>query len=298
MRVAPIISLTIGTVLSLAVPAVAQFSLSRDGSRAVVTSQVVQREDVQKELQLTAAQIKKLKELGDETRKEMVDEFSKLADLDPKARDDKRRELVRQMARKENAALPEILNPKQMKRLKELTYQLSYVQAFRNEEVEAALSLTAEQKEKIQTAMKAAITEMRQLFQDTRDGVGEGQAQAAKIRERTYEKCVAELSADQKKQWEALQGQPFQFAVVERARPSLRLTRDDAEVEPAKPAQDFKDLRWVTETADGWLPARSERKMDLIGWADGIIPALRLARQHQRPVFLFTLDGRLSQGRC
>ena len=46
------------------------------------------------------------------------------------------------------------------------------------------------------------------------------------------------------------------------------------------------------------MPAASERRMDDIGWARDIRDALRLAKEHKRPVFLFTHDGRMAAGRC
>jgi hypothetical protein len=40
-----------------------------------------------------------------------------------------------------------------------------------------------------------------------------------------------------------------------------------------------------------WQPVRDERRFDEIGWARDIRDARRLARSHNRPVFLFTYDG-------
>ena len=45
-------------------------------------------------------------------------------------------------------------------------------------------------------------------------------------------------------------------------------------------------------------PTAAERRIDQIGWARDIRSALRLGREHGRPVFLFTMDGRFSIGRC
>jgi hypothetical protein len=47
-----------------------------------------------------------------------------------------------------------------------------------------------------------------------------------------------------------------------------------------------------------WQPTADERRFDEIGWAADLRTALRLAREHQRPVFLFTMDGRINTGRC
>ena len=48
---------------------------------------------------------------------------------------------------------------------------------------------------------------------------------------------------------------------------------------------------------DWWLKP-DERRFDLIGWADDIRTAKQLAAEHDRPVFLFTMDGRVNTGRC
>ena len=45
-------------------------------------------------------------------------------------------------------------------------------------------------------------------------------------------------------------------------------------------------------------PTREERKLDLVGWAPDILTAEKLARNVNRPVFLFTYDGDIGTGRC
>jgi hypothetical protein len=45
-------------------------------------------------------------------------------------------------------------------------------------------------------------------------------------------------------------------------------------------------------------PTPAEKRFDQIGWAKDIREARRLASQHNRPVFLFTHDGRMNIGRC
>jgi hypothetical protein len=48
---------------------------------------------------------------------------------------------------------------------------------------------------------------------------------------------------------------------------------------------------WVDRRVRDWEPAADERRFDEIGWARDIRDALRLAKAHGRPVFLFTYDG-------
>jgi hypothetical protein len=40
-----------------------------------------------------------------------------------------------------------------------------------------------------------------------------------------------------------------------------------------------------------WEPIAAERRLDEVGWAKDIRDALRLAREHKRPIFLFTYSG-------
>ena len=46
-----------------------------------------------------------------------------------------------------------------------------------------------------------------------------------------------------------------------------------------------------------WGPTAAERRFDEIGWSTEIRAALALAKEHRRPVFLFTHDGRMGVGR-
>ena len=45
-------------------------------------------------------------------------------------------------------------------------------------------------------------------------------------------------------------------------------------------------------------PKPEERRFDQTGWLTDIRSALALAKEHNRPVFLFTHDGRMGLGRC
>lgn len=63
------------------------------------------------------------------------------------------------------------------------------------------------------------------------------------------------------------------------------------------PSED-KLADWVRQRVHQWQPTREERRLDEIGWARNIREAERLAKQHTRPVFLFTHDGTIATGRC
>ncbi len=76
-----------------------------------------------------------------------------------------------------------------------------------------------------------------------------------------------------------------------------------AVVSPFAPADDKRvpdrDVNdWVRRRVADWQPTADERRFDDIGWAADIRTALKLAKEHDRPVFLFTHDGHMDVGRC
>jgi hypothetical protein len=63
-------------------------------------------------------------------------------------------------------------------------------------------------------------------------------------------------------------------------------------------AAETGDRAWVDQRVRELQPRPEEKRFDEIGWAKDIRDAKELAKQHQRPVFLFTHDGRMNIGRC
>jgi len=63
------------------------------------------------------------------------------------------------------------------------------------------------------------------------------------------------------------------------------------------PAADLS-FEAVQQRVAALQPRAEEKRFDEIGWAKDIRDAQRLAKQHNRPVFLFTHDGRMNIGRC
>jgi hypothetical protein len=63
-------------------------------------------------------------------------------------------------------------------------------------------------------------------------------------------------------------------------------------------AEEEKFIAWVQKRVQEVQPTRTERKFDQVGWAKDILDAERLAKASNRPIFLFTHDGRVNWGRC
>jgi len=65
-----------------------------------------------------------------------------------------------------------------------------------------------------------------------------------------------------------------------------------------RPKNDADLPAWVEKTVIERQPTAAERRFDEIGWLTDIREAIRLAKEHKRPVMLFTHDGRMAIGRC
>lgn len=58
------------------------------------------------------------------------------------------------------------------------------------------------------------------------------------------------------------------------------------------------DVARIDKRIADWQPTRAERRFDDIGWAPDLCTALKAGKAHQRPVFVFTHNGRMQFGRC
>lgn len=61
---------------------------------------------------------------------------------------------------------------------------------------------------------------------------------------------------------------------------------------------DAKVVRWVEKTVAERQPSADDKRFDEIGWVTDIRTAIDLGKQHRRPIFLVTVDGRINTGRC
>jgi hypothetical protein len=60
-----------------------------------------------------------------------------------------------------------------------------------------------------------------------------------------------------------------------------------------------KDVKsYVDRRVEEWQPTTDEKRFDEIGWCLSLLQAEELARKHNRPIFLFTHDGKMQVGRC
>ena len=61
---------------------------------------------------------------------------------------------------------------------------------------------------------------------------------------------------------------------------------------------DARIVSWVEKTVFERQPPPQDKRFDEIGWAPDIRTAIKLGKEHNRPIFLLTVDGRVNTGRC
>jgi hypothetical protein len=66
----------------------------------------------------------------------------------------------------------------------------------------------------------------------------------------------------------------------------------------SRPPADTEIVAWVEKRVEERQPSAQDRRFDEIGWATDLSTAIRLGKEHHRPIFLFTMDGRINTGRC
>src|SRR5690242_6516035 len=135
--------LTVGLVIALAAPALAQqrqrgqrgqFAGRGQGGFAML----IDNESVQKELNLDKDQVDKAKEAVQKVRDAHKDELAKLQDLGQDERRQKGQELSRTISEESLKALGDILKPEQVTRLKQIELQQAGDRAFTRPDVETA----------------------------------------------------------------------------------------------------------------------------------------------------------------
>ncbi len=177
--------------------------------------------EVQKELKLDQTQV----ELLDQLNKEMDDKrramFQSGGDLTPEQRRERFTQLRPQMEKlqqDQEKKVAEVLDAKQMARLKQLGIQRAGIQALSRTEVQDQLKLSADQRQKIAAAQQQMGEAMRTLFQPGANGQRPSREQFAELRTKMDQmraqndaKILAILTAPQKQQFEAMKGAPFTF---------------------------------------------------------------------------------------
>jgi hypothetical protein len=182
---------------------------------------LLQNESVQKELNLTSDQVSKVKDVAKEIGDKHQEEFAALRDLSREERQEKGRALRKTIHEEAKKSLAGVLKPEQEKRLHQIELQQMHARAFSDPDVQAALKLSDDQKDKLKTINDDAQKEMESMFPGRRGGAGGGGGQQGGNREEnrkkmqtlqkeTMDKSLAVLNDQQKKEWSDMLGTPFE----------------------------------------------------------------------------------------
>jgi hypothetical protein len=169
---------------------------------------LLNQKSVHEELKMTEEQVNKAKSAIEEINKKRAADFQGLRGNDPENQE-KRQALMKEIREETDKALAGILNEDQRKRLKQIELQFQGARAFGTPDVQKALNLTDDQKEKIKTINDDARQEMQSIFQ----GGGDPQENRKKmqaLQKETTEKIVALLDEGQKKTWKEMTGAHFE----------------------------------------------------------------------------------------
>jgi Spy/CpxP family protein refolding chaperone len=164
-------------------------------------------ENVRKELDIVDAQDEKISKLGEKMREGMRELFNGYPREGSEEEKQKFRDEVQAKVKTRTdelrKELDSILLPQQRDRLKQLALQSrmrfqSTSQALASDDAAAALNLTEEQKEKLQTVQKEADEELRKEIEQLRKKIGD--------------KILAVLTPEQQAKWKEMIGNPIEFA--------------------------------------------------------------------------------------
>jgi hypothetical protein len=201
MRVALKAALTLGLAVGLMTAAYAQ-GQGRGGSGP---GGLLTNPGVKKELKLTDDQVKKVEDALAKVQDKHKDDFARFREMSR----EERQKTMRAFAEDYNKAVAGVLDANQMKRFKQIQWQLAGFGALEDPEVQKTLKLSDDQQKKLTVIFEESGKKMQELFRG--GNVEGGREKFDKIRKETEEKANGVLTDEQKKQWKEMQGEPFKL---------------------------------------------------------------------------------------
>lgn len=164
---------------------------------------LLQRNDVQEELELLDDQKKQLTELREKSAEKMREVFGSLRGGEGnERRGEEMRETFRKLAAETQAEVDKVLLPHQSKRLKQLEVQMQMrgrgvLGALGGGEVPEKIGISEDQQEKLREKAQELDNELRK--------------KTAELRKQAQDKLIASLSEEQRQQLKEMIGEPFEF---------------------------------------------------------------------------------------
>jgi hypothetical protein len=176
---------------------------------------LARREDVAKEINVTADQKSKLDDLQQTMRSQMREAFQSMGGGNGAPPDrDAMQKMMQDMQDKQKAAMAGILDAGQMTRLKELSIQRQGNNAILDKDVQAALGLSDDQKAKIKDLQDKQMEAMQAIGQKVQNQeIDQDAARSAMTKNNDVMKTELGkiLTSDQASKLAAMGGKPFTF---------------------------------------------------------------------------------------
>jgi Spy/CpxP family protein refolding chaperone len=206
-------ALAFGMVAVLAAPALAQGRGGFGGGMGGPVN-LLARQEVQKELKLTTEQTEKATALATSNREKMMAE---LEGVDQADRGAKMMEVSKKLNEEGLKKIKGFLKEEQVTRLTQIDLQQRGLPVLADDkEVAKKLSITDEQATKIKTITADMQAERREIMQSAGDDRQAAGQKVQTLQKETGEKILALLSADQKKTWKEMTGEPFTLPPMQR----------------------------------------------------------------------------------
>jgi len=208
MRIFGKLALAIGGLALLASPALAQ---NRGGGFGGGAAGFLMAPNVQKDLKLTDAQVRKVQETLRDIRERHQSEYSALRDASSDVRWTKMATLNETVSDEVKKALS--FSAEQSKRYDQISLQARGLQAFASASVDERLKLTSDQKSKIREIVEATRSSFAGAV--NKDASEQERTEARNKRAATQKvnmtKVQALLTDDQKNAWKELTGEPIEI---------------------------------------------------------------------------------------
>jgi len=169
---------------------------------------LVGNKSVQDELKMTEDQKTKVADIVKTTTATVTD---KTKDLTGDDRRTKLPAIMKEVNEATEKSLGGILKEDQTKRLKQIQLQQSGYRAFTQEGTQKTLKFTDEQTKEVKTMAEEATKKMMDETKDLQRNDPKRREISTKISKETMEKITEKLTADQKKAWKEMTGEPFEI---------------------------------------------------------------------------------------
>lgn len=186
--------------------------------------QLLENQQIKQELNLTADQSTKLKQIEEEFRGELRQKVSglNLKELDSKQRDQKLTEVsddIQKQVTDTRTKVAEVLQPDQLKRFKEITLQIYSFGPLSYDQFTQELGLTPEQQTQLNDNREQMVQKMRSNWQvpetnnpqQTGKLIADNRKRLEQIIKDSNDQALAVLTPEQQKTLETLKGEKFQL---------------------------------------------------------------------------------------